>query len=70
MKKEGPIWHDTCGGKNIYSKREAERVKAGIGRGRRKDLRIYECPNCHGYHLTKKHRAPSEKSYNRKHDDY
>lgn len=50
------LFHEVCGGKYSYSKNEAERVRFQVGKGRGKDLRIYECPKCHNFHLTKKHK--------------
>jgi hypothetical protein len=54
--KEGakPLQFKQCGGKNIYSKREAHKMKEFIGRTRDKGMRIYECHECNGYHITKK----------------
>lgn len=51
--KGKPIHYETCDGKNKYSKNQAESMKTTLGRSRGKDLRIYECPKCFGYHLTK-----------------
>lgn len=45
-----------CGGKNTYTRREAETAKRFVGLKRGKDMRIYQCPTCRGWHLTKKHR--------------
>lgn len=45
-----------CHGKNRYTRNEAERKKANLGRVRGKDMRVYQCPDCRGWHLTKKHR--------------
>ncbi len=50
---------EKCGGKNSYSKNGAEKAKAWVGRGRDKAMRIYHCPMCHNYHLTKRD-APRE----------
>lgn len=49
-------WADEhlCGGKNKYSKREAEHMKGVIGRGRKKSMRVYECRSCGYWHLTKR----------------
>lgn len=54
--KEGgsPLTFKSCRGKNVYSKTEAKKMKAHIGKVRDKAMRVYECPYCHGYHLTKK----------------
>ncbi len=41
-------------GKVQLSRHEAEALKANVGRDKGKDMRIYECPKCHAYHLTKK----------------
>lgn len=51
-----PGWADEnlCDGKNKYSKNEAERMKGIVGRGRDKAMRVYECPKCRYWHLTKK----------------
>lgn len=49
--------YEQCGGKNRYSKAEATRAKKFVGLRRHKDMRIYLCEKCHGYHLTKKHRT-------------
>lgn len=59
-KKARRLEFGRCGGKRRYrDKREAERsmhgIAAGRGRARLKDAdpcRAYECPNCHGWHLT------------------
>lgn len=45
---------EKCGEKVVYSKRQAERMKARVGRQIDKSMRIYECPKCFGWHLTKK----------------
>lgn len=42
-----------CEGKNKYSKNEAERTKALVGKARNKSVRIYQCPKCYAWHLTK-----------------
>ncbi len=47
-----------CNGKNKYSKNEAEHTKAEhtkavVGRFRDKSMRIYKCPECYYYHITK-----------------
>ncbi len=42
-----------CDGKNIYSKHEAEHTKAIVGQARGKDVRVYQCDKCYGYHITK-----------------
>jgi hypothetical protein len=44
-----------CGGKKRYSKKEAQKAKRFVGKRIRKDMRIYLCPHCHGYHLTKRY---------------
>ena len=50
-----------CGGKVCYFKREAQAVRNQRRKSRRKqkrnspvkDLRIYQCPHCNFFHLTK-----------------
>lgn len=49
-----PIKYDQCHGKNKYSKHQAHAMKRTIGKSRDKDVRMYECPDCHGWHLTKR----------------
>lgn len=57
-RKEGasPLVFKQCAGKNIYSKSEAHKMKAHIGKTRDKAMRIYLCPECHGFHITKRER--------------
>lgn len=45
---------EQCGGKNCYTKHEAERVQGETGRHIGKDLRVYHCPKCFNFHLTKR----------------
>lgn len=48
------VFKQSCG-KNYYSRNEVERMRQVIGKARGKDMRMYECKNCHGWHLTKKY---------------
>lgn len=42
-----------CNGKQIYrSEKESKRIRNGREKYGASNLRIYECPDCHGYHLT------------------
>lgn len=42
-----------CDGKQIYtSKKFAKAIRNGRERHGARELRIYECPKCYGYHLT------------------
>lgn len=43
-----------CNGKQRYTKNEAYRTRKYIGKARNKDMRVYFCPDCFGYHITKK----------------
>lgn len=43
-----------CHGKKRYTKNEVYRARKYVGKARDKDMRIYECPDCFGYHITKK----------------
>ena len=43
-----------CNGKNRCTKREAIRAKKFVGRARDKDMRVYKCPDCYGWHITKR----------------
>lgn len=54
--EDAELFHEVCGGKYSYSKNEAERVRFQVGKQRDKDMRIYECPKCHSWHLTKKNK--------------
>lgn len=45
---------DCSSGKQCLSKHEAETMKQRIGRDKGKDMRIYECPECFTWHLTKR----------------
>jgi len=42
-----------CNGKNRYTKKEAHRAKRFVGVKRGKDVRVYQCPECYGWHITK-----------------
>ena len=44
----------TCHGKRSYGKEEARRVKKYREERGSEWLRVYECPVCHGWHLTSK----------------
>lgn len=43
-----------CNGKNRYTHKEAMRAKKYVGKRRDKDMRIYECDICYGWHITKR----------------
>ena len=48
-------WVRECLSKNKYSSRRyANRVRRDIEPKRGVKLRVYHCPHCGGYHLTKK----------------
>jgi hypothetical protein len=53
---EKPSPYPQCNGKNRYTRHGAEQAKVRVGIRRGKDMRIYECPLCRGWHLTKKKR--------------
>lgn len=50
-------WADenTCNGKVKYSKHEAGKAIFMTGKFKGKDMRMYQCDECHQYHLTKKY---------------
>lgn len=52
--------HPECEDKRTYTLNEAKGVKAHLGRVRDKDLRVYQCPHCYGYHLTKKYSGKNQ----------
>jgi len=41
-----------CNDKICYSKAEAERKKVAYMRRRNRKLRVYQCDECHHFHLT------------------
>ena len=44
---------ETCNGKNKYgSEHEAKNVRRAVLKARNRQIRIYQCPKCHGFHLT------------------
>lgn len=50
---------ETCHGKNCYTKNAVKKTKEWVGRRRGKAMRVYECPDCHYWHITKRD-APRE----------
>lgn len=42
----------TCNDKKCYSKTEAEKKKIAYMRKRNRKLRVYQCDECHYWHLT------------------
>lgn len=45
---------ELCNGKVKYSKNEAKNMKAKVGEQKNKSMRMYQCPLCFKYHLTKR----------------
>lgn len=43
-----------CNGKKRYTKNEAHRARKVVGQIRAKDMRVYQCDICYGWHITKK----------------
>lgn len=43
-----------CGSKNVYDKRGAETVRNQRWQDDHVRLRIYHCPKCGGWHVTRK----------------
>ncbi len=44
----------TCNGKICYSKNKADKAKHTVMKKRNRKIRIYECDECHQWHLTSK----------------
>lgn len=43
-----------CNGKNVYdSEKEAKKARSRVYKQRSVKLRVYQCPDCHKWHLTK-----------------
>lgn len=53
-------------GKNAYDKRGAEEVRNAAWRDRHEALRVYCCPECRRWHVTKNVDRPKEKKPKRK----
>ena len=44
---------ELCDGKKVYdSEKEVRGVRKWVGERRDKDMRIYKCPRCFGWHIT------------------
>lgn len=53
QRHRGEVWSD-CGKKARYRDQSEARVIANRLETKRGDkLRVYECPHCHGFHLSK-----------------
>ena len=48
----------SCEGKKRYDKKSAQTARNYLGRNGKKGLKIYQCDNCNGWHLTS-HETPN-----------